>query len=92
MQRCSAAVKPGGRLVFVVSTQLPQREPVQSILFYAEVTSARLRTVTDLFEKGKIRARVGSVLPLAQARSAHQMLAGAPHQSGKIVLRLLPLN
>jgi NADPH:quinone reductase-like Zn-dependent oxidoreductase len=89
VQRCSAAVKTGGRLVSVASTQLPQRAGMHSVFFYAEVTSQRLRTVTDLFETRRISARVGSVLPLAEARSAHEMLAGAPHKSGKIVLQLL---
>jgi NADPH:quinone reductase-like Zn-dependent oxidoreductase len=89
VQRCAGAVKAGGRLVSVVSTEPPQRAGMQSVFFYAEVTSERLRTVTDLFETRKITPRVGSVLPLAEARSAHQMLAGAPHKSGKIVLQLL---
>jgi NADPH:quinone reductase-like Zn-dependent oxidoreductase len=89
VQRCSAAVKAGGRLVSVVSAQLPQRAGMQSVFFYAEVTSERLRTVTDLFVRRKISPRVGSVLPLAEARSAHEMLAGAPHKNGKIVLQLL---
>ena len=89
VQRCSGAVKPGGRLVSVVSTQLPQRPGVQSVFFYAEVTSQRLLTITDLFEKRKISARVGSVLPLTETRSAHEMLAGAPHKNGKIVLQVL---
>jgi NADPH:quinone reductase-like Zn-dependent oxidoreductase len=92
IQRYSGAVKPGGRLVSVVSTQPPQRAGMQSAFFYAEVTSDRLRTVTDLFEKGKISARVGSVLPLAEARSAHEMLAGAPHKNGKIVFADPRLN
>ncbi len=68
--------------------QLPQRAGIESVFFYAEVTSERLRAITDLFEKGKISARVGSVLPLADARSAHEMLAGAPHKKGKIVLEI----
>jgi NADPH:quinone reductase-like Zn-dependent oxidoreductase len=89
VQRCSAAVKAGGRLVSVVSAQLPQRAGMQSVFFYAEVTIERLRTVTDLFERRKISPRVGSVLPLAEARSAHEMLAGATHKNGKIVLQLL---
>jgi NADPH:quinone reductase-like Zn-dependent oxidoreductase len=89
VQRCSAAVKVEGRLVSVASTQLPQRAGMHSVFFYAEVTSQRLRTVTDLFETRRISARVGSVLPLAEARSAHEMLAGAPHKNGKIVLQLL---
>jgi NADPH:quinone reductase-like Zn-dependent oxidoreductase len=62
---------------------------MQSVFFHAEVTSERLRTVTDLFERRKISALVGSVLPLAEAGSAHEMLAGAPHKNGKIVLQLL---
>ncbi|MGA7381452.1 MAG: NADP-dependent oxidoreductase [Terriglobales bacterium] len=89
VQRCSAAVKAGGRLVSVASTQPPQRAGMHSVFFYAEVTSPRLRTVTDLFETRRISARVGSVLLLAEARSAHEMLAGAPHKNGKIVLQLL---
>lgn len=89
VQRCSAAVKAGGRLVSVASTELPQRAGMHSVFFYAEVTSQRLRTVTSLFETRRISARVGSVLPLAEARSAHEMLAGAPHKNGKIVLQLL---
>ena len=35
---------------------------------------------------GGITARVGSILPLSGARQAQRMLAGAPHESGKIVL------
>jgi len=89
LQRCSLAAKPGGRVVSVVSTQPPpQTEGVQFAFFYAEVTTGRLRTLTRLFETGSITARVGSVLPLAEARSAHEMLAGAPHKSGKIVVQL----
>jgi NADPH:quinone reductase-like Zn-dependent oxidoreductase len=88
VQRCSGAVKAGGRLVSVVSVQPPQRAGMQSVFFYAEVTSERLRTVTDLFERRKISPRVGSVLSLEEARRAHEMLAGAPHKKGKIVLEV----
>jgi NADPH:quinone reductase-like Zn-dependent oxidoreductase len=58
------------------------------MFFYAEVTTSRLTTLNSLFENGKISARVGSVLPLAEAREAHLMLAGAPHKPGKIVLQV----
>jgi len=86
-QRCVEAIKPGGKLVTVVSEEAPpQRPDVESVFFYAEVTTARLRTLTEMFERGEITARVGSVLPLAEARKAHEMLAGAPHKKGKIVL------
>jgi NADPH:quinone reductase-like Zn-dependent oxidoreductase len=72
----------------VSSEPLPQRSDLQAIFFYAEVTTSRLRSLNTLFESGRISARVGSVLPLAEAREAHLMLAGAPHQPGKIVLQL----
>ena len=84
-QRCVAALKPGGKLVTSVSTQ-PQ--PAGAIFFYAEVTTARLQTLTPLFEAGRITVRVGSVLPLSEARQAQEMLAGAPHTPGKIVLQI----
>ncbi len=59
-----------------------------AVFFYAEVTTARLQTLTTLFDAGRITARVGSILPLSEARQAQAMLAGAPHESGKIVLQI----
>lgn len=89
IQQCLAAVRPGGRLVSVVSASpLPERKDMQSSFFYAEVTSERLLTLNNLFQSGAISARVGSVLPLSEARRAHEMLAGAPHRKGKIVLQV----
>jgi len=61
---------------------------VRSAFFYADVTTARLNTMSGLLESGTIRAQVGSVLPLEQVRVAHEMLAGAPHERGKIVLNV----
>jgi NADPH:quinone reductase-like Zn-dependent oxidoreductase len=84
-QRCVAALKPGGKLVTLVSTQ---PLPAGAVFFYAEVTTARLQTLTTLFDAGRIKARVGSSLPLTEARQAQEMLAGAPHKPGKIVLQV----
>jgi NADPH:quinone reductase-like Zn-dependent oxidoreductase len=39
-----------------------------------------------LVDGGKLVTHVGTVLPLEKARAAHEMLAGAPHKPGKIVL------
>jgi NADPH:quinone reductase-like Zn-dependent oxidoreductase len=89
LERCMGALKSGGKLVTVVTQYpAPKRTGVETIFFYAEVTTARLRSVTEMFESGKITARVGSVLPLGQARRAHEMLAGAPHEPGKIMLEI----
>ena len=85
LQRCVARLKPGGKLVTSVSAQ---PLPPGAVFFYAEVTTARLQTLTTLFDAGRITARVGSILPLPEARQAQAMLAGAPHKSGKIVLQV----
>lgn len=89
LQRSAASLKQGGKLISVVSNEpLSNRKDVEPVFFYAEVTTARLRTLTEMFERGEIAARVGSVLPLADAREGHEMLAGAAHESGKILLRV----
>ncbi len=88
-ERALRALKPGGILVTVVSPEfVPARSDVRSAFFYAEVTTARLEAVSRLLESGKVTPQVGSVLPLADVRPAHQMLAGAPHRRGKIMLHV----
>lgn len=61
---------------------------VRAVFFYVEVTTARLNKITDLFDSGRLVTDVGTVLPLEEARVAHEMLGGAPHKRGKIVLRM----
>jgi len=87
-ERSLRSLKPGGVLVSVVSTDpLPSLPDVRTVFFYVDVTTERLNTISKLFDSAELQARVGSVLPLNEIRTAHQMLAGAPHKRGKIVLR-----
>jgi NADPH:quinone reductase-like Zn-dependent oxidoreductase len=91
-QRPSLRVlKPGGILVSVVSP-VPEatqtRYDVRAAYFYVAVTTARLNTITELFDSAKLVTDVGTVLPLEDAHIAHEMLGGAPHKRGKIVLRI----
>ena len=44
--------------------------------------------IADLLDAGQLTTHVGEVLPFAEARLAHAMLAGKPHKRGKIVLVL----
>ena len=87
-------LKPGGILVSVVSPvpEAAQRYGIRAVFFYVEVTTARLMKITELFDGGKLFPQVGTVLPLEEARTAHEMLAGAPHKRGKIVLRMSALG
>ena len=88
-ERAFGVLKPGGILVTVVSTDfVPPRSDVRSVFFYADVTTARLSAISELLESGKVIPHVGSVVPLEQVRKAHEMLAGAPHRRGKIMLEV----
>ena len=88
-ERSLRKLKPGGVLVSVVSTDPPSARPdVRTFFFYVEVTTERLNVISKLFETAELQASVGSVLPLNEVRTAHEMLAGAPHKRGKIVLKV----
>jgi NADPH:quinone reductase-like Zn-dependent oxidoreductase len=87
--RSLQVLKAGGILVSVVSpTSLPSNSNVRTAFFYVEVTTDRLNTISKLFDSRKLLPQVGTVLPLSQVRTAHEMLAGKPHRRGKIVLQV----
>jgi NADPH:quinone reductase-like Zn-dependent oxidoreductase len=88
-ERSIGVLRPGGILVSVVSTSpMPERSDLRSVFFYVEVTTARLSGISKLLESGKLIPQVGTVLPLREVRTAHRMLAGAPHRRGKIMLQV----
>jgi len=90
-RRSLRVLKPGGILVSIVSPvpQTTQKDyGVRAAYFYVDVTTARLNKITELFDSGKLVTDVGTVLPLEEARIAHEMLRGAPHKRGKIVLNI----
>jgi NADPH:quinone reductase-like Zn-dependent oxidoreductase len=90
-QRSFRVLKPGGILVSIVSPvpeATQKRYGIRAAFFYVDVTTARLNKITELFDSGKLVTDVGTVLPLEEARAAHEMLGGAPHKRGKIVLNV----
>jgi NADPH:quinone reductase-like Zn-dependent oxidoreductase len=91
LDRCFAVLKPGG--VPVSSVARPDqdtavRHRVRGVFVLVTVTTAGLTTIADLLDAGQLTTNVGEVLPCAEARLAHAMLAGTPHKRGKIVLVL----
>jgi NADPH:quinone reductase-like Zn-dependent oxidoreductase len=89
LDRAFAGLKPGGGLVS--SVVRPDRDKaaqyrVRGVCFLVTATTAGLTTLADLLEAGHLTTNVGELLPLADARLAHEMLAGKPHKRGKIVL------
>ena len=82
-------LRKGGILVSSVSPpsdQLASRYGVRTAYFIVHVPTAQLERIAQLFDAGKLKAHVGVVLDLSEARKAHEMLAGAvPHPPGKVV-------
>jgi NADPH:quinone reductase-like Zn-dependent oxidoreductase len=88
-ERSYSVMKSGGVLVSVVSTDpISERPDARSVFFYAEVTTERLNSISKSFDSGQLVPHVGTILPLNDVRTAHEMLAGAPHKRGKIVLEV----
>lgn len=90
-ERSFPVLKKGGILVSSVSPvpqEAAERLGVRAVFFLVEVTTARLNAIAERFDRGELVPHVGTTLPLASARVAHEMLAGAPHKPGKIVLTI----
>jgi len=89
LDRSFEVLKPGG--VLVSSVAVPDQDKaaqhrVRGVFFLVAVTTAGLTKIADLVGSGQLTPNVGEVLPLSEARRAHEMLAGKPHKRGKIVL------
>ena len=91
LDRSFEVLKPGGVLVSAVAIpdqDKAARHHVRGVFFLVTVTSQGLAKIADLIDSGQLTVNVGEVLPLAEARLAHEMLAGKPHKRGKIVLQV----
>jgi NADPH:quinone reductase-like Zn-dependent oxidoreductase len=88
-ERSFPILKRGGALISTV-TSPDQRKAahygVRALFFLVEVSSRRLEQIASLIDASELTTNVGDVLPLSDARTAHEMLAGKPHKRGKIVL------
>jgi NADPH:quinone reductase-like Zn-dependent oxidoreductase len=89
-ERSFQVLRRGGKLISAVSRpdqHLAQSHGVEAAFFLVNVTSQYLAEIAGLVDGGKLRTRVGAVLPLAHAREAHLMLERLrPQPKGKIVL------
>jgi NADPH:quinone reductase-like Zn-dependent oxidoreductase len=88
--RSFQVLRRGGKLISAVSNpdqKLAERHGVEASFFLVNVTRQNLAKIARLVDGGKLRTKVGAVLPLADAREAHLMLERVrPQPKGKIVL------
>lgn len=93
-KRSFQVLRRGGKLVSAVSAPdqtLAQSHGVEAAFFLVNVTSHYLTEISGLIDSGQLTTRVGTVLPLADARESHLMLEGRrSHPGGKIVLAVGP--
>ena len=85
-----AYVRKGGTLVSSVSVpdaQLAQQCGIEAKFILVDVNTEDLEAVAHLLDAQQLVVRVGQVLPLGDARRAHEMLEGLRERpAGKVVL------
>ena len=91
LDRSYGVLKRGG--IVVSSAAQPSKEKaehygVRAVFFLVQVTTERLKRVVELIDAEELKTEVGEVLWLDEARQGHQMLEGAPHRRGKIVVKV----
>lgn len=88
--RSMAVLARGGRLVSAVSEpdqERATRHGVTARFMLVDVGTEPLTRIAALLDAQRLTTNVGTVLPLADARIAHEMLEGTrPRRGGKIVL------
>lgn len=88
-----AYVRKGGTLISSVSApdaQFAQQCGIEAKFILVDVNTEDLEAVADLIDAQQLVVRIGQVLPLRDARQAHEMLEGLrPRPAGKVVLNAL---
>jgi NADPH:quinone reductase-like Zn-dependent oxidoreductase len=90
LDRSYGVLKRGGVLVSAAaqpSSERAEHHGVRALFFLVQVTSERLKMIAELIDAGELQTEVGEVLWLNEARKGHEMLEGAPHRRGKIVIK-----
>ncbi|MBQ0822610.1 NADP-dependent oxidoreductase [Microvirga sp. HBU67558] len=94
-QRSFQVLRRGGKLISAVSQpdqDLAKSHGVDAAFFLVKVSTQYLTEIAASIDHGDLRTRVGTVMPLADARQAHLMLEGMrPLPKGKIVLAVTSL-
>ena len=89
-ERSFKVLKKGGILVSLVqppSQELATKFGVRALFYGSHGSSSDLAEIAKLIDDGKVKTFVDTVLPLAEARRAHE-LSETGHARGKIVLKV----
>ena len=91
LDRSYGVLKRGG--IVVSSAAQPSAEKaepygIRAVFFLVQVTTERLKKISELIDTAELKSEVGEVLWLDEARKGHELLDGAPHRRGKIVIKV----
>lgn len=90
-ERSLKVLKRGGILVSVVSpppVEAVGGQGVRTAYVFVRPHAGQLAELAGLVEEGKLKVLVGTILPLVEAKRAHQLSEGG-HTRGKIVLQVV---
>jgi NADPH:quinone reductase-like Zn-dependent oxidoreductase len=85
-------LKPGGLLV---STVQPPKPPVnapagvQGKIIGVQPNADSLRAITAFIDSGQLKTLVQQIIPLSEARQAHELLEAGLSKPGKVILQVL---
>ena len=91
LDRSYGVLKRGGIVVSSVtqpSKERAEQHGVRAVFFLVQITTERLIVIGEMIDAGALQSEVGEVLWLDEARKGHEMLEGAPHRRGKIVIKV----
>ena len=90
-QKSWQVLKPGGILVSTVQPPQPPADApagAQGKIVNAQSSAESLRSLSALVESGQLTTLVQKILPLQEAKQAHDMLEGGLKTPGKVVLEV----
>jgi NADPH:quinone reductase-like Zn-dependent oxidoreductase len=91
LDRSYGVLKRGGIVVSAAaqpSRERAEQHGVRAFFFLVQVTTERLKMIGEMIDAGTLQSEVGEVLWLDEACKGHEMLEGAPHRRGKIVIKV----
>ena len=91
LDRSYGVLKRGGIIISSAaqpSMERAEQHGVRAIFFLVQVTTQRLKIIGEMIDAEMLQTEVGEVLWLDEARRGHEMLEGAPHRRGKIVIKV----
>jgi NADPH:quinone reductase-like Zn-dependent oxidoreductase len=91
MERSWGVLKKGGIYVSILMPPSPEKAAAHGVRCahtFVQANAEQLKEIAQLVDSGKLKVAIEKMLPLSDARAAHESIA-QKHTRGKIVLRVV---